>query len=173
MKNISGRFFRLLVLSVISAVLLSGCGFKLRGSIELPAEMEKLYVTGNNRGVLQNDLKLLYENAGAEIVAKSDDALSILVLNKVLFTRRTLSVGSDGKVLEYELHYRVNFELKTPDGEVIVKSQDIDLTRSVLNPEIEVLGRAQEQRGLQNTMEGEIARLIAIRLYAQTRPGGL
>jgi len=157
--------------AVILLSLLSACGFQRRGEVELPTEMRATYLKGQVPEALRNELVYLFESADGKIVDSVEDASAILNLQKVRFNRRILSVSERGRQLEYELSYRVTFDVSTPQGEPLVKPQTVGIVRSYLNPETEVLGRSEEEAGLRRDMEQDLARQIAVRSYAQIRGG--
>jgi len=159
------------LLPLLLASLVSACGFQRRGEIELPAEMQATYIKGQTPGELRNELKVLFSGAGGKIVNSPKEATAILNLIQVRFNRRVLSVGGQGRQLEYELSYRATFDVTSADGEKLVKPQSVSLIRNYLNPETEVLGRSIEEKGLRHDMERELARQIAVRSYAQIRGG--
>ena len=154
----------------IAALLLSGCGFKLRGSVELPPVMQDTFIesedpfTGMARA-LRTELAV----AGANVVEDRDTASAILIVNKERSENRVLSVGSTGRATEYELYDEVSFSLKDPDGELLVQPQTLSQTRDLVFDENELLGKVSEAEGIHRQMRASLARQVISRVAASLR----
>ena len=77
-----------------------------------------------------------------------------------------LSVDENGKVREYELILQVGIKLSDADGEVIIRNQEIRLSRDFLFEINDVLGKSSEREQIYQEMREDIARLIIYRLQA-------
>ncbi len=156
-----------LSLLVVAAVLIHGCGFHLRGSVELPEAMARTYIQGSTWDPMVIELRYALRSAGVTVAEEAADSTAVFRLLGHDFNRRTLSVDGDGKVVEYELHLRVRFDVTDPQSQALVPEQTIDLVRGYLNPDTQVLGKQQEQDTLRREMQRDMAQRILDRLYAQ------
>lgn len=163
------------VLIVLTAALLiSACGFHLRGSnVEgIDANLSvlsPLAINGNERDLLLGtQLRRALKDTGVTVVEQMAGA-SILLIQNVVRDRRVLSVGTDGKVSEYELYYAVTFSVKRADGETLLPIQTVNVVRSFAFNEQEVLSKTTEQGRLYDDMRFEVVRMIIRRLQVQTK----
>ncbi len=145
----------------------SGCGFKLRGPIELPPPLEVTYIQGSPQNELVRELRRGLENVGARVTQERAEASAVLRLLKERFDRRVLSVGSTGKVTEYELTYQVRFDVLDAEGESLMEDQTLNLVRGYLNDESQVIGKADEEGLIREEMRRDAVRLMFYRMRAQ------
>jgi len=97
-------------------VLISSCGFRLRGDYLLAPELQTLYVSSvDTHGELSRLVKRhLSLNKVTVVSAFTTKHPELHLLNDNL-SRRTLSVFPNGQVAEYELIYSVNYQLRFPN----------------------------------------------------------
>lgn len=97
---------------MLLALVLAGCGFRLRGEYLLAPELQSLYVSSiDQQGELTRALKQhLKLNQVSILSSPSIDAPELRLLKDGL-DRRTLSVFANGQVAEYELIYTVSYQL--------------------------------------------------------------
>ena len=100
---------------------------------------------------------------GATVVRKAWQADSALVIEQLENTRRILSVGSDGKAIEYELTTTVRYALRD-DKDNRIPPQQLSLTRDYLFNSEAVLATEAEERKLRDVMQAELAELMLLRL---------
>jgi len=153
--------------AVIVLVLLSACGFQLRGSVELPPVLSVTMLQSNDpwEGVAAA-LRIELESAGAEITTRADDATAVLKLTGERSQRRVLSVGSAGRASEYELFEEIRFSLQDSDGGVLLKKQTLNMTRDLVFDENQLLGKVSEAEVLREQMRRALARQIITRIRA-------
>ena len=104
-------------------LLISACGFNLRGEYLLPDELQSLKVTSEDKfgeltRVLKQHLKInqvnLVNSSASNQSAAGKSVPELRVLKDTL-DRRTLSVFPNGQVAEYELIYTVRYQLLIED----------------------------------------------------------
>jgi LPS-assembly lipoprotein len=156
-----------LVLIYSTAALIAGCGFRLRGSIELPAELTKVAIEGTRpNGELGVALRNGLARVGGQVVDSAEFAQSVLVITRDSSSRRVLSVDSIGQANEYELAYTLGFRLDDPDGTNRVVQQSINLRRQYrYNPD-QTLAKADEEVRLVREMREDAVRQMLRRLKA-------
>ena len=146
---------------VFSLIVLTSCGFHLRGAATLPDSLKVMYVQGVNlkkglglelkRGLTRNDVSV--------VEAYQDDSAVLTVLeNKV--ERRVLSVGSDAKVSEYELYGTVKFSISDRNGQVLGENQQVEAQRDYQFDQDTVLGKEEEERLLREQLNQQLAQSI-------------
>ncbi len=159
-----GGVFRTLVL-LLMVVTAGGCGYQLRGAVSLPPELDGIHVAGPRD--IGAALTLLLDSGGIQVQSSRDSASAVLRLRDELFDRRVLSVdASTGKEREFELAYRVAFELIGADGEELLPMQTVSLVRDYVFDANAVLGESREQEVLHAEMRRDAATRIVRRITA-------
>lgn len=154
------------VLCCLSLVSVS-CGFHLRGAYELPPEMAVTYVkTSNSNSELVRNLKRTLGASDIRLVDSPRQAGAVLRVFGENHSRRVLSVDSRGRAREYELIYRVSFELTASGTDLHVEPQTLILEREFLFDPEDVLGKGREEATLISDMQQDVVRLLMLRLQA-------
>ncbi|MCF6353861.1 MAG: LPS assembly lipoprotein LptE [Candidatus Polarisedimenticolaceae bacterium] len=168
MHKKSRLFIAVLVVSLLT--LLQGCGFQLRGAAELPPSISPLYLQGmGEHDPLRRDLRQVFEGANIQLTSDQSKASSTLHITKQEQDRRVLSVDSRGKVVEYEIHQALEFELLDADGVSLMERQSVGSQRAYENPETGILGKDQEEKLLRRDLRLDLVRRIAYRIQEQFR----
>jgi len=157
------RSIALLVLASVCLVQI-GCGFRLRGAVEIPAELNPIYIQSAGGSPVRQ--AILEQLAGSDVVvapAATGARLILRVLSEAS-TSRVVAVDARGRVLAYELHYLVNYDAVAADGSQKVPAQSLDLVRNFDNPDVEVLGKQLEERLIFDDFARDAADRILMRL---------
>lgn len=149
--HIRGNFSSAL-LALACVLLLSGCGFHLRGALPLPEVMERTYVAGGDGSELYYEMENALLNAGAEVVASTEEASAVLTLHSQRLARRVLSVDTEGRAAEYELALLVLFSLREQTGRVLADRQRISVVRDFSFDPDNVLAKDDEEAVLRREM---------------------
>jgi len=148
-------------------VLLYACGFQLRGAIDISEEIAPVYVQQGSLFELGREIRSLLATNKIKVVEKESQSRSTLVLVNESRGRRLLSVDGSGRAKEYQLTYTVNFVIKiSQSGET---SDSLSISRSLLFDPDAVLAVSNESEILYRDMQRDIARLILLRMQAQSR----
>ena len=123
MKN-----FKLTYLLV--SILITSCGFHLRGSQDFSKILPEVNVSGVNKySDLGRDLLRSLATANVNVF---DESSNVLNITKDSFSKRVLSVDSAGRANQYELRYDVNFTLaQTISSEKELKIIDLIPAQSI------------------------------------------
>lgn len=167
-------------LSLVACYLsLVSCGFHLRGAVQLPAAMARTQLTGTPaRSALADDITAALELAGVQVV--QDDAGAVLDITQEQSGRRLLSVDNLGRASEYELSYRLGYELRAPTPidaaanpklkpKVWVPAQVVTVTRDFVFDPNNVLSSGDEETQIRSEMRRSAVRQMLVRLQAQLR----
>ncbi len=146
---------------LLLAVLLSACGFHLRGAVALPPDLRALAVTGTpENGPLWRVLRDALPRAGGRLVDPAG-ADGVLVITRESLSRRVLSVDSQGRAQEYELSYVLGYRLDDPEGKPLVSARRLTVNRQYRFDPDAVLAKGEEERRLQAEMRREaVGRLL-------------
>ena len=104
---------RCLMLLLTGLSLLAGCGFQLRGNIDLPPELARVSVVGADRDLVDRLSDALAQRGAA--VTDSAPGVATIDLRESRFAREVLTTDTDGRATAYALHYRVVFGVTTGD----------------------------------------------------------
>lgn len=165
--------FAILVWLVLGQFL--ACGFHMREAVDLPEGMNTVYVNGFppaspfpvylNQNMKLSDGHVTYDRGKASFVLNA--------INEQ-FKRREVSLSETGKANVFELTYILTFNVEAPGGEVILAPQSIQVVRDYFNPQINVIGKSEEEGVIRNEMYKEAVRTllrraeIALRNYSST-----
>ena len=157
---------RLLTLMLLGLAL-GGCGFKLKGSYQLPESLHHLVVTSPDEyGQLTQLLKSRLKRYQVDIASPGKSGLPVLSLGKDKLERGTLSLFSTGQVAEYELIYSVNYQLDQPGDEP--RSFKIEIRRDYLDDPQTAQAKSREMELLLKEMRIQAADQIVRQLSRQT-----
>ena len=152
-------------------VLLSACGFHLRGSngsFMLP--FATMYIGLPETSPLAIGLKRYIRAIGStEVVSTKDGADAVLeVLNdpERNRTKTILSLNKNGRVQEYQLGYSINFRVLDKAGNQLLAPTTISLVRPITFDESQVLAKETEEAALYRDMRNDLVQQIMRRLAA-------
>lgn len=152
---------------LLGLIIVSGCGFQLRGAAYLPPELSHTYIEGvSPYSNLATNLRQQLRANGVETVEDRNQATATLLITSNNHGRRVLAVGDNGKVREFQLYTVLSFEVKGVKNKLLLENQTITLTRDFAFDENNVLGKAAEAELLREDIEDDLARLILYRLQA-------
>lgn len=166
-----------LLLLVLTASLIYGCGFHLRGALDISPDLSPIYLQQNSAPELAREIKRLLASNNLLVIEavaeKSPDQLSndkaatrLIILNEAK-KQRVLSVDNSGRAREYALTYSVNFAIKIRQEKET--SESVSVTRSLLFDVDAVLAVENESAVLYKDMRRDAARLILLKLQARAR----
>jgi LPS-assembly lipoprotein len=160
---------RTFLLSLACAALLSGCGFQLRGTADLP--FDSLYLPPTDSPGIILDLKRNIQ-AGTKTAVVDDvkKADAVLVFAQETRERVILSLASSGRVREFQLRYRVAFRVHDGKGGEFVPLSAVQLTRDITFNDSDVLSKEAEESLLYRDMQSDMVQQIMRRLAAAQKP---
>ncbi len=161
-----------LILLLVVAVSLAGCGFHLRGeeSLKLSASLSPMRITGLASGdPLYRELRGALAEAGVSVTDSDAAAQTFLVLRGRENRRRVLALNEAGKAIEYEMVEAVTFSLLDRERNVLLADYRVANENSYADPTGDPLGKAAEQTLLRNSARQETVRQIMARLRYGTR----
>jgi len=166
-----------LVLAGVSA--LAGCGFHFAGQQPLADPLKSVYIEVIDPyhvtvPPLETSLQARITRSGGSVKAKARDATSVLRLTDLQETQEVLSIGPDGKAIEYRLVSRVTYELRS-GGRVLIPSQAQGLDRTYSFSATQILPKEAEEIRLSRYVQDDLAEVILLRIQAQLRqhPDGI
>lgn len=164
----SNRYIKLLML-LICGLLLSACGFQLRGasSVTLPPELTTLRVSmsgGRYPPLLIEMRNALLALGGVRLIDDMTTNVPLLQLHGEKSETQVLAIDSSGRISAYLINYRVAFSLSGADGKVLLPQQPIKLQREYTFDRLNVIATEKQSEFLQNEMRRDAAQQILRRL---------
>jgi LPS-assembly lipoprotein len=157
---------------VLAAALLSGCGFKLRGSdgtYNMP--FHSVYVGFPDTSSLGTELKRnLRAGDSVVIVDKPEDAEARIEVVSEARGRQILSLNNLGRVREYLLTYTLTFRVLDKQGGQLLGPTEITLKRNLAFNEQQVLAKEAEANLLYRDMQSDLVQQIIRRMAAIKPP---
>lgn len=150
------------VMVVASFLTLTGCGYHLRGTLNLPEGLTPVAVEASSgaQGVAQR----LQRRLGEDLAQSGDQpGLRIRLSNLRRDEQQTLYVGDDGSQFSQTLSVRA--DAMDASGSAIWVNQRVSATTDYVRNE-ETLTRSQQQQQLQTQLEQELAEQLLNRIAA-------
>ncbi|PWV59337.1 LPS assembly lipoprotein LptE [Plasticicumulans acidivorans] len=154
-----------------SLMLFAGCGFHLRGQLDVPPAMQRIYldVAGGPGSPLHRELERVLLINGIHPVKTPAEAGARLAVGPEHSEKRLLVKGTQGSAVEYEIRYSLPYTLSGSDGKPLMPADTIQLSRDLLYSESAVLGRDTGETRAINDMRSEAVQAIMRRAAAQAR----
>ena len=159
------------VLALGLTVLLSACGFHLRGSngsFMLP--FATMYIGLPDSSPLAIDLKRYIRAIGSTEVVDTkngaDAVLEVLSDPERNRTKTILTLNSSGRVSEYQLGYAITFRVLDKAGNQLLAPTTISLNRPITFNDAQVLAKESEEAALYRDMRKDLVQQIMRRLAA-------
>ena len=152
--------------TIICTLLISACGFHLRGNINLPAGVEPLAISGINE---TTTLALKLHNSltanGIKMTDKASEANYKIVILETKQDRRVSTIGGRSTAKEYLLLETVVFELQNAKGVRVLGPNTIVERQVLTNDPNRVSSTNQEEKLIRqemlNNVGGKIARQLS------------
>lgn len=159
------------------ALLLGACGFRLLGDRPLPEGLQRVHIDviapyEVMEPAVETHLRTLLLRRGSDVVRRPGPGITEVRLSELETLRTILSIGADGKALEFSLTTRLKLELRR-DGQVLIPPTPLEVERDFSFNAQQVLAKEAEEARLRRYLQTELAELILLRLEAvlsQPRP---
>ncbi|MES2024823.1 MAG: LPS assembly lipoprotein LptE [Pseudomonadota bacterium] len=163
---------RLLFTALASTVMLSACGFKLRGSVlgeNLP--FKSIFITPPDAANYSANASLgaqlrRYIRGSGELELKTSQKEAEVTLDLMSEVRNKviLSLNSQGRVREYMLYYNVTYRVLDSKGLVLMEPTLLTLKRDMSYNESQALAKEAEEAMLYRDMQSDAVQQILRRL---------
>ena len=153
----------MLIFSLIAG--LSGCGFHLRGSSQLPANMQPVYLASE---APYSDLsKAIFKElkiSGVKVTRNATFANSQLVVNNHRKERRSQSLDGLARTAEYAYYQSADVTLRGKDSKNTLPTQTVRVRRVIVNDPNSPVAERAEERIVTDEMTEELAAQIVRQL---------
>jgi LPS-assembly lipoprotein len=159
---------RILFVTLLAMLVLSACGFRMRGTGPQPVLPFKTMFLAVAEGSpiavpLRRNLDAM---SNIEIVADrklADAALEVLSEGR---DKQVLSLNSQGRVREYTLLYRMNFRVVDKEGRQLLAPTELVIRRIQSFNENQVLAKEAEEATLFREMQSDLVQQVLRRVAA-------
>ena len=156
---------RSLFMMLSAALLLSACGFHLRGQAALP--FNTLYVQAAPTSVFALQLKRAVQAGSAtRVTTRPGEAEAVLQILNELQEKVILSLGAGGRVREFQLRYRVQYRLTDEKNREHIPASEISLKRDYSFNDEQALSKEAEEALLYRDMRNDAVQQLVRRLQA-------
>lgn len=156
--------FRLL-LAVIIAAVLTGCGFHLRGTVSGNLPYKTFYIALPDTSEINVWLQRYIKASGnTEIVSDAQNAEAIFQQVSDGRQKTILSVNAQGRVREYRLIRNYTFRVVNAKGQLLIPPNEINLIRDITYNDSAVLAKDLEEAMLWRDMNTDLVNQIMRRL---------
>jgi LPS-assembly lipoprotein len=145
---------------MLSSLLLSSCGFHLRGDLPL-SQFEAMHIKSERHSELAALVAQRLQHNKVQLLDSYQQTAPVLQLIDDSLERRNLTLFPNGQVAEYELIYKVRYALTMPGGEP--QQYQFELFRDYQDDPNRALAKAKEL----DLMLGELRQQAANRILRQ------
>lgn len=150
---------RIVLIFVLTASLLSGCGFHLRGTINLPDSIRTVSVTSPDvklRDALVDSL----ESNNVIVVSGPTADSAYIKISEADFGREVRTIDERGKSTGYVLILRASYEVLDSTGKQLVKPSITTARRDYNFDQEQLLSATREEELLRDEMREDVAQGI-------------
>jgi len=162
-----------ILLVLLLALGLTGCGFHLRNKLMLPADTSAVQVVSSAPySELAKLLRRSLRASGAVIADEDSDSTVAAARLQVLSERwgdLPIAIDAQGRAQEYSLRYAVIFKFTRADGSELVPQQVIELARDYVSPPTDATGTTTEREILADELRREMSASIIRRIDSVVR----
>jgi LPS-assembly lipoprotein len=158
-------FLRSTLLLLTAALVVSGCGFHLRSAAALP--FDTLYIQASPSSLFAAQLRrVIAAGSRTQITDKPEQAQAILLVLGEQREKEILSLSGTGRVREYQIRYRVRYQVIGKDKRELVPPSEIVLRRDFSFNDEAALSKESEEALLYRDMQTDAVQQLVRRLQA-------
>ena len=155
----------LVAVAATTVGVLTGCGFKLRGSFNYA--FKTLFSGFVDNSTLGNEFRRVLAADGAvTVVTEADKAQVVLEVLSEQREKAVVGATAAGQVREFQLRIRLKFKLRTPNGKELLPETELLIQRDVSFNETAVLAKENEEAVLYRDMQTDLVQQLLRRLAA-------
>ena len=152
-----------LLTATVIGLLLTGCGFQLRGQADL--QFERIYVETDGFSLFAAELRrVIQSNKSVEVTKSPEDAQVVLRVLNERREKKILALTSTGSVEEYVLLYQVSYRVMDNKMQDLVAPSEIALQRIMTYQDTETLAKESEEQFLFRDMQDDAVQQMLRRL---------
>lgn len=146
---------------LMCCLLSSGCGFHLRGMVDMPSWLNDVaIIIESGHRDLESLLKAQLDAYHIHVTSDPNQAHYWLIIEKDREEQHITSVSSSTTPRQYQMTYVVRYRLQQAKGGDIISSSQVVITRQITINSDRILGSNDEE----NTLKKEMRRDAAIQI---------
>ena len=150
---------------VLTTLMISGCGWSLRGAGMIPDELNSMHVVSRDpNGKLSRDLERALQSSGVEVPSSAADADYSLVILQERSLVRVATVNENARVSEQELIEEARFMIVNQEGVQVVLPAKVSVERIFEYDEDNVLATQDERELIRSEMRRDLIMQMLNRL---------
>lgn len=150
-------------LLLLTVLLLTACGFHLRGVAGMP--FDTLCLDAANPGTpFIAELRRTLEANKVKLVNTAEQADVVLNIVLELPEKQILTLGGSGRVNEFQLRYRISLRAYDLKGQDWIPAEEMMLRRDYIYDDAKILAKEAEETLLYQSMRSDMVQQIVRRL---------
>lgn len=147
------------------ALLLSACGFQLRGTGETSFALEEINLQARNSyGDTAKDLEELLKDNGVRVYPGARYTLDLV---REQNSQRTASYTTAARTAEYELSSVLDYQFRGPQDTVLLEDS-VEVRKVYVHDSSNLIGSDQEAEQLRQEMRRELLQQVSMRIRGIT-----
>ncbi|WP_255464391.1 LPS assembly lipoprotein LptE [Legionella sp. PC997] len=153
------------IVPLLLVLLLSACGFHLRGMSNVPSWLSNVaIISENNDKQFVSILQSRLESSKIDVNPEPSQAKYWLIIDEVDLHQQIISIGASTNPRQYTLTLNVAFVLKARSGQIIDTPGKISVSRELTLNNDRILGSKDEESILIGEMKQDAVTQIIYRL---------
>jgi LPS-assembly lipoprotein len=158
-------------LVLMLVLMLTACGYHLRGAFDLPKGLKKVYLQGASTQLREQFGKTLQGSSG-QLVNSAETAEIFVKVFDADIKQRSVSLSAGGRSNEFELHYHLEYDLRDAANKPLLTREPVDIRREYFNSQQDIIAKDNEEGVIRTEMYQQAVRSILTRISAvlETKP---
>src|ERR1700682_6234926 len=154
---LKGRAFFRRATTLAATLVLSACGFHMRGEVQLPAGMQRVHVQiADPYSPLGRDLEAALKRSGAKVENAAGEGIAEISIPAVSIAPIVRSVGANAFVNEFSMVYHVEMQITDANGKILMPKQVTEHSREFTFDQTQAIGTSAEQDEIKKEMERDM-----------------
>ena len=155
--------FKRISLVLLACVLVSSCGFHLRGKYEYADALNPVFIISEDRDFIY-ELEEVFEFSDLPITTSANAANAILEFTSEEYTRSPITLDDRGRATRYRLKYNLRYRVLNADGDALLTVASATSNRILDYNPSQVLQADSEEQFLKEEMYEDLSQAVARRL---------
>ena len=156
-------------LILLLVVVLSACGFQLRGSYNLPWETLAISGVPENNELYFQIKRGLEASSQTKVITDAKQARATLVILQNLQHKAILSLSGKGLVREFQLTRTFMYRIQDAEGKEVLPASQIVLQRDMTFDDERIFAKEAEETMIWREMQQDMVQQLLRRLAASSR----
>lgn len=161
---------RSIAFASVMILMLTACGWRLRGSVELPQNMQRINLILLQQSYeFEQRLQRSLQSAGAELVNGRENANISITVIAFDADKSSVAVDSQGRSVTKELLQKLTYNLQDNQGDMLAELVSVKVMRIYRYDPDNVLGMEREEQRISSDLLDELVVLLINRVKQQVK----